>query len=143
MTMIEKLERADGPDRGLDRAIAKMIGWHRVEPRFTRSKHGAWISPDDWIGENSNGSPILDGLRRTTMYREVPSYTASIDTAMTLVPEGLMWSVQTDFGLPGRARLWGSVLPSQAAARSWNTDGATPAIALCIAALRARSQGGE
>lgn len=34
----------------------------------------------------------------------------------------------TDFGLPGRARVYGSVLPGQSPDRGWQADAATPAL---------------
>lgn len=138
-TIIDKLEREDGPDRGIDRAIAKVAVWHRVEPRFTRSKHGAWISPDDWVGEYSDGSPITDSLHGTTMHREVPAYTASIDAAMTLVPEGVNWTM----GGGGKECAIVIISAGQGLTDAAHGFAATPALALCIAALRARSQGGE
>lgn len=141
-TIIDKLERADGPDRELDRAIAKVMGWHRVEPRFTRSKHGAWISPDDWIGEYSNGSPITDSLHGTTMYREVPAYTASIDAAMTLVPEGWMLTSLSELGMAGGC-VCGLGNPGTGAVAIADAGEHTLALAVCSASLRARSQGGE
>jgi hypothetical protein len=67
--------------------------------------------------------------------RSGPAFTASIDAAMTLVPEG------TGFGLllsrdrkDCRADIWGDERTEE---RFF--IGATPALALCIAALQARS----
>ena len=74
------------PDRELDRAVARQIGWHRVEPRFSRSKHGAWIAPEDFIGTYADGRPILDSLHGTDMHREVPAFTGSLDASVTLWP---------------------------------------------------------
>lgn len=70
-----------------------------------------------------------------------PPYTASIDAALTLVPEGnegagVEWNVEswTGNGIHAphiRATAW--------VAGAKRAYGATPAIALCIASLRARS----
>lgn len=129
--LIAALEAATGPSRELDRHIARLIGWHRVEPRHTRSTHGAWIAPADWIGAMSDGSPMLDSLHGTTMHPDVPAYTASIDAALTLVPEGCEWS---------RHRGANDRMTMQVDGPGYigrHGQGATPAIALCIAALRA------
>jgi hypothetical protein len=56
------------------------------------------------------------------MKEPCPAYTASIDAALTLVPEG------AGFALMGRAAKVGRE----------TSKGATTAIALCIAALKAR-----
>ncbi len=82
--LVERLEAGSGPSREADRAIARLLGWHRVEPRFARNKHGAWISPEDFIGTYSDGSPKLDSLHGTTMHREVPGFTASLDAAVSI-----------------------------------------------------------
>ena len=65
----------------------------------------------------------------------VPAYTASLDAAMTLVPEGHVWSVDAG-GFAGVEPYNGDPGPS------WSTKcGNTPALALCAAALRARATG--
>lgn len=63
---------------------------------------------------------------------------AYLSAAEMLLPEGLVWNVMTDFDLPGRARLWGSVLPGQVPDRGWQADGDTPALALLGAIREAR-----
>lgn len=62
---------------------------------------------------------------------------ACLGAAMMLVPEGCVFNVMTDFGLPGRARIWGSVLPGQVQDRGWQADADTPALALAAACLKA------
>jgi hypothetical protein len=60
-------------------------------------------------------------------------YTASIDAALTLVPEGWRWHLGNTLDGRGTAMIWLNPLTG--------TDeifAAAPAIALCIAALRAR-----
>lgn len=81
----------------------------------------------------------IDRIEQWNALLDINTPEAHLAAAMMLVPEGCVWSVQTDFGLPGRARLWGSVLPGQIQDCGWSADGATPALAL-IAAI-ARSQG--
>lgn len=58
-------------------------------------------------------------------------YTSSLDAAMTLVPEG--WNVQFErTGSASRACVW-------KAARNHSRYAATPSLALCAAALKARA----
>lgn len=66
-------------------------------------------------------------------------YTASLDAAMTLVPEGWGWKGESNLGY-GHAFTVGHVGPNKLYDKTegWGA-GATPAIALCIAALHSRS----
>lgn len=70
-----------------------------------------------------------------------PRYSASIDAAMTLVKVGgddgfCLRVLTSDNGVAHLAEVWRDD-------DEHHGRGATPAIALCIAAIRARSQGGE
>lgn len=76
----------------------------------------------------------------------IPHYTALLDSALTLMPEGWRWEV-ADYGGDDdgpRAALWlgipaerdGDMLLAGASA-------ATPTLALCIAALKAHEAGGR
>lgn len=82
--LIARLEAAEVGSRELDGAVARLFGWHRVEPRFSRNKHGGWIAPEDFIGLYSDGSPKLDGLHGTTIHRNPPRLTQSLDAALAL-----------------------------------------------------------
>lgn len=70
-----------------------------------------------------------------------PHFTGSVDAAVTLIPKNMHWEVKSS--IPGCADDF-----CEACCSSWNEDftisedtseatGTTPAIALCIAALRA------
>ena len=97
LALAERVEAARVSDRtGLRNEVALATGWHRVEPRFTKSKHGAWIKPCDFIGVHSDGSPKLDSLHGTDMHREPPNFLESLDAAMSLVPSG--WNIATAAG---------------------------------------------
>jgi hypothetical protein len=61
-------------------------------------------------------------------------YTGSLDAAMQLVPEGYNFSVDRIDGRGGAV-----VNPSSFSSTAAIADAATPALALCAAALRARS----
>ncbi|TCU14707.1 hypothetical protein EV132_10875 [Rhizobium sullae] len=112
MDLIQALQVAKGPSRELDLGIAIAIGFTRTDadPRENESDTHQWISP---TGE---------------VVGKLPPYTKSLDHAYRLATSiapsedgGCGWEVGT-----ASARL-GRDPPSQAV---------TPAIALCIAALR-------
>lgn len=71
---------------------------------------------------------------------EVPPYTTSLDTALTLVPEGCEWRIESHErphpdGLPrAYIKRFGALGKSARIGRA-----PTPALALCIAALKVRS----
>jgi len=113
---IKRLEAASGPDRELDVEIAKLSGTY-----------------DSYEG---------------ALY-----YTSSIDAALTLVPEG--WLLETlsernalgDHNWRWKAELWNSTASRRIGddapivcgiARAAHNSKCAPAIAICIAALKAR-----
>jgi len=126
LTLAERCEQAAGPDRELDAEIALAIG-------YTREKKGreriAW-----W--RNPKGQQLgYDGWHNFP-----PSFTASLDAAVTLVPEGRAWTVGQNL----HHWHW------QASINALNDEGnptsigfggpcGWPALALCAAALRARA----
>jgi hypothetical protein len=66
-------------------------------------------------------------------------FTASLDAAMQLVPEGFRFSVGDQY----EGTAWASVCPldgTKYLPATANTDAANPALALCAASLRARAK---
>lgn len=114
--LIERLERATGPDSELDEAIALVLGWTHQKMRGDAKPY--WRKP---------------GVTEYYMRSIVPAYTASLDAALTLVPEGWMWDVSSS-GCAWIMRNDDSICDSQIVIGGVKS----PAIALCIAALRAR-----
>lgn len=108
--LIERIESAKGPSRELDAEIAPLVGLRVVD-----EGHPIGRCFYDKLG---HGVPL-------------PSFTASIDAALTLVPEGLAGIVSIDFGYARLEREDGE---------HWSSDAATPALALVAAALRARGE---
>lgn len=108
LDLAARCEAAEGPDRELDAEIAFATGW------ATHALHKQeWLRPDG----------VVCGL---------PEYTASLDAATSLVPEGWCWQLRHD---------------DRPCAQFWQ-DGdeycltalaATPALAQCAAALKARA----
>lgn len=78
-------------------------------------------------------------------YQDAPDFTGSLDAAMTLVPEEHMACVTNTGGLQNNAdkpipgKGGALVAPLSDLAAPITIDAATPALALCAAALRARA----
>lgn len=97
--LIARVEAADGPDRELDAEIGRIAA-----ERFL-----GYIPPE----------PQRGCIR----------YTASLDAAMTLRPEGAVWKVEDH-----------PVYGISAVVQDQQSYAATPALALTAAALRARKE---
>jgi hypothetical protein len=113
--LIKRLEALEAPCRKVDMLIETLQTGNRQHPYL--------------VGINIDDKP--DAGRRTY---PTPRYTASIDAAMTLVPEGSDWLRK------GFSEM--SVVLDDPNDKMWarHIDGhhKHPAIALCIAALRAQ-----
>lgn len=128
MTLIERLEALSGPDREVDVEIALAVEWSHPAQGCTLAKL-ATVMPVAEIAHEARE-------HSNSILSQLPRYSASIDAAMTLVPEG--WGRmfnQSENGLHCNVCLARSY-PTNAVVYS---EAATPAIALCIASLRARS----
>jgi hypothetical protein len=122
LKLAERCEAATGHDRELDVELAVVAGLIR-DPEFERGYFYGAGNNCDYVLErgdydHGNNAP------------ELPYYTASLDAAMTLVPDGAKVTTQT-FGGPGPMAL---VEPNERFA-----SGSTLALALCAAALKARA----
>lgn len=136
--LIEKLQKAAGPDRALDCKIwlalfdkQIMIDGGGYGPKATAPKYKSAraIWTDDWPHWDQP-SQVDHGV---AMELGVPRYTASIDDASTLVLKGWEWAVSSEQPVQsGEARLYGKYDDVQHAIC------ATPAIALSVVALKAR-----
>lgn len=122
--LIEALEKADGPSTKLDEAIHRCL-------KIPLNKYAV---PDGYEDYGPSGD-----------IRYAPNeYTSSIDAALTLVPDRMCWSVERrdnyacakvfryDWRLSGGPR---DISYSEEAGHFREPS---PAIALCIAALKAR-----
>lgn len=110
----ERVMSLSGPDREVDWQIAESLGWTRRQVGQVM----AYYAPNDAI-----------------MKAGPPKWTASIDAAMTLVPEGWMWSIAS--GGPEEG-LWAFLTTIEEPCKDVACHAATPALALCAAALLAR-----
>lgn len=114
LALAARCEAATGADRELD----IRIGWEL---------DGEGYSDADvqYVVENKHAAAVTP-------------YTASLDAAMTLVPEGRYWSVCNESQLAGKAEAEvGHHEKHGMALVAWC---ATPALALCAAALSARAE---
>jgi hypothetical protein len=120
--LAERVEALTGPDREVDCLIWATVihgGYEWTDANILRVPScGLRIGSFD---------PALTGRNFTCWHEPIPAYTASLDASLPLAPEGwFKLERQTNdwmaLGLTGR----------------W-CRGATPALALCAAALRARA----
>jgi hypothetical protein len=121
LTLAERCEQAAGPDRELDQDITKL----RV-PNTATHIHRSRRAWSFFVYDSGKGIEWLENQ----------PYTASLDAAVTLVPE--RWAVelvQALSGSPWHVTLRGgsALVPIIGATAS------KPALALCAAALRARA----
>lgn len=110
--LIERLEKAVGPDGNLGRAIYLACRWRKTTVGYYMGPQYYWSSPDGKISFDDDKFIIHDPTR-------------SIDAALTLVPDGVHWAVYRN---EGDALFSGEVADYCVAA-------ATPAAALSAAAL--------
>jgi hypothetical protein len=116
LKLAKRCEKATGPDRELDAMIAETIG----------EKHGRETG---WCNSENDDYYVIDECAAL--------YTASLDAAMTLVPEG--WGqFDVDATAPELGIDWTLHGPERREAKG---TAAAPALALCAAALRARASG--
>lgn len=131
MSLIERLEKATGPNASLGREVLLACGWRKTCVGHFHGPMYRWSSPDGKIGFDDDRFHDHDP-------------TNSLDAAMSLVPEGYAirdWMVWP--GQPSELNLLETHLYKgerwhKSSDRRWPAKGATPAIALCIASLKAR-----
>lgn len=125
-SLIQRLEKAEGPSRELDAAI--FVGVHEGYR----------------LGKNSLGGSIVlfDGFS-WQLDETVPDYSSSIDAALTLVPDGwAFYRLDQYHDKINPAWGWGAHLRCYSRPDAGRAIGETRhgmALALVIAALRARS----
>jgi hypothetical protein len=112
LALADRCEQAAGPDKELDFTIDDFM-----------LKHGA----------------ETDRIRNP---RYVLPYTASLDAAVTLVPEGYYWQAANGKRRHSEPQACADLFVAHGPNRgdmSFTADAATAALALCAAALRARA----
>lgn len=133
--LAERVEALDGPSREVDAEIFRAIG---APVPFQFANKLVVLTFDE--AEQCYFAPIGDMRVRY----EPPAYTASLDAVMTLVPEGWGWLVSQ----PTEKAIASGLLKQRTPVLSevqygcdlrFAVAAATPALALCVAALRSRS----
>jgi hypothetical protein len=107
--LIDRMQKAEAPDRDLDAEVYRVC----VGEVWSGPLSGHWTS---------------DGKA------PIPHYTASIDDALTLVPDEHDWIIASVNGQVGGT-------PYACVGSEQAHYGATPALSLCLAALKARANG--
>lgn len=141
--LITRLEGATEGSRELDEQIAKAVGALPADAKF-------WaINPEDGMAEYEWLQTDPDDPEPYPAGGQGLNYTTSVDAALSLVPEG--WVIPLSCGLHqfivDAQWGWGCAL-SQLGVNGhgyvyvdWRTSRPpTPALAICIAALRARAR---
>jgi len=132
--LIERLEKAEGPDREIDAdillALDQQPNEHYKEP---------WRRPI-LLSREQQRPGLLEYVEISGVSaRAAPAYTASLDAALSLVERklpGVHWSVSNAAVKP-RANVW-MPQPTRPIMGPYSS-GATPALAVCLALLRALS----
>lgn len=122
LSLAERCEAATGPDRELDGEIALASGWTFVKMKGDAQPY--WRKPGvtDYFSRERSGPP---------------RYTESLDSALTLVPEGMEWLVRTPSknAISNKTQFYANVGNQVGEAHA-----ETAALALCAAALKARAE---
>lgn len=121
--LIERLENATGPDRELDFAIAVACGFTVRQQATVYGSTKVAVDPS----RKGRGNGAVDSR-----------YTASLDAVVALVERVLPGcNAVIGWGEPHR-NPWARLAPlSDGGRHPFDAGGATPAIALCLALLRA------
>ncbi len=121
LELAKRVEALDGPDREVDALI-----WALVEPQ----EHDRRCSFDGmkYAGHVHTKTEKKAHIKRLAEYN-APAFTASLDAAMTLVPEGYQFCVTNGNGA------W---VRKSAHFPTIHGDNKHPALALVAAALRAK-----
>lgn len=118
--LIARVEALAGPDMNIGREVLRACGWRQSQVGYFLGPLTHWSAP----------SPSKAHFDDDDFRRHDP--TASLDTAISLWPKGWTWT------LGENADGWEVLATTDGGGRVVHVpDAATPAIALCAAALRA------
>ena len=120
--LAQRCEQATGMDRRLDAEIDCLARFPDLRP----------AELDDHKEYQRGFPPSAGNIWCPTGFLLAPSYTYSVDAALTLVPDGYVVNLGNDE--PIWAQVWIDNDPTS------RGGGTTMALALCAAALRARSR---
>lgn len=124
--LLVELQQASGPSRVLDAAIGRLVGYKRKVEYRKSNQTGKTIRRVFWIVPSGED------------FGRMPAFTADLDAAIELAST-------TTANRPGGV-CWVNGTATACISDSGYHFGATPALAICIAALSARvddEQGGQ
>mgnify|MGYP003451725942 CR=1 FL=1 len=125
LALADRVEALTGPDRGVDADIVLFICRGATVGHYTADDDGDIVFHAAAIGIRDKST--------------CPHFTASLDAAMTLVPEGFVFSLDT-FSSPAVAKVY-LVRHDNCCVHTKRHTCATPALALTAASLRAMAGG--
>ena len=124
--LIERLEAATGPCRELDAAIALEVDGGEIVWKMAN------YTMESYPARRYASADHVSGYGNAP----VPLYTTSIDSALTLVPEG--WAEYTLMN--GNGYHEATFNNHEAKRTVWGSSYASPALAICLAALKAHKE---
>lgn len=143
--LIERLEKLTGPSKEVNWLIADQFG---MVPEHSIREIGfdyEWFRhPGEFVLWKA-----LDAEGRSVTYWLAPEYTASLDAVIALIERELPgWRIEMRIGewpphYPGGVVLWNNDTKAKTSVFGIAAKGATPAIALMIALLRSKPNGGD
>jgi len=137
LALAERCEAATGADRELDGAIDRLLHDRPKHGDYDAAEIARWQVKNGWSGLLVRG----DGFARASFCAR--EYTASLDAAMTLVPEGRIAATANSTPSTPLAAERGSAFVGLPGVKTPHVEAATPALALTAAALRARAASEE
>lgn len=148
LALAERCEKVTGPDRELDALILAEI--ENRDVRYDNGDRGALLAKhrsapfDECVLGWADPGKAARNFTAAPMEPQLPLYTASLDAALTLVPEGLIMAL-TNCDADGPKPVFG-----KASAIVGNPDdtgepvvAATMALALSAASLKARAKAAQ
>jgi hypothetical protein len=138
LELVERCERAKGPSKHLDTQIFILLD--PDEQHIVGEKPGPFPREAIYGPRSTFWEWSLDESKEPPHFAATPAYTRSLDAAVTLVPEGWYWRAGHGVLWPGWAHLNRKHPDHCEREDEHSAHAATPALALCAAALKARSQ---
>jgi hypothetical protein len=127
--LIERVEKASGPDRELDVLVGAEVNLF-ADNRYLCLRKTLEICG---MAQTLEMAESHQNILRT----ELPRYTASIDAALTLLPHGYASAVGTMAFKNCNKKPWATYWTPQGVPHSVEAE--TPALAVTLAALKARA----
>lgn len=125
--LIARIESADGPDREIDAELMAIAHDWKIRALSKGSHYRDWC----WVNRETG--------KWVTTSRQGYTFTASIDAALTLVPEKCLWRMYHDtMGRDGSYANAYVLTHRVGNEKEASGIGITPALALAAAALKAR-----